>query len=310
MSSIKSNREGGPLILCAGIAVIDYVFRLDRFPAPDIKTRANQFIAINGGCAANAAVALTRLGGRARLVAPLGNDALGAEIMAGLRREGVMCDDIVQVTGAVSPISAIMIDSSGERIIVNYRDERLDIARVFDLKSLLAAARGVLIDNRFPEFVLPIATEARQRGLPILLDGDKPTSETDILLRTCTHVIFSAEGLRATAGLDDLDAALRYIARQTDTFLAVTDGANGIWWIECGKTRHLPAFPVRAVDTLGAGDVFHAAFALALAEARDMASCLRFAAAAAAIKCTRFGGITGAPSRVETEAFLRDHTLG
>lgn len=307
MSSTKSGREGGPLILCAGIAVIDYVFRLDRFPAPDIKSRANEFITINGGCAANAAVALTRLGGRARLAAPLGNDPLGAEIMAGLRGEGITCDGIAQVAGAISPISAIMIDASGERIIVNYRDARLDVARVLDLESLLAGVHGVLIDNRFPEFVLPIATEARQRGLSILLDGDKPTSETDILLRTCTHVIFSAEGLRATAGLDDLGAALHHIARQTDAFLAVTDGANGIWWIESGKTRHLPAFPVRAVDTLGAGDVFHAAVALTLAETREMACCLRFAAAAAAIKCTRFGGITGAPSRAETEAFLRRH---
>jgi sulfofructose kinase len=66
----------------------------------------------------------------------------------------------------------------------------------------------------------------------------------------------------------------------------------------------MSAFPIRPIDTLAAGDVFHGAFALALAEGCAEADALRFAAAAAAIKCTRFGGITGAPGRAEVEALL------
>ena len=94
------------------------------------------------------------------------------------------------------------------------------------------------------------------------------------------------------------------IARVAPGFLAVTNGPDGVWWLENGRPRHLAAFPIVAVDTLGAGDTFHGAFALALAEGCDLDRAMRFAAAAAALKCTRFGGISGTPTRGEVDAFL------
>jgi sulfofructose kinase len=292
------------LVVCAGIAVIDHAFRLEEFPHAAAKARAEDFAAVVGGCAANAAVSIARLGGRARLSAPLGADAIGDGIVARLEREGVDCGGVIRVAGATSPISAILVDRAGERIIVNHRDARLDAARVADPGGLVADADVVLIDNRFPDFVLPVAQAGRRSGVPVLLDGDKPTRATDALLRTCSHIVFSAEGLRATAGSDDLDAALGSVARHTDAFLAVTDGPRDMRWREGGAVRRLPAFKVDAVDTLGAGDVFHGAFALALAEGRHIEAAMRFSAAAAALKCTRFGGGAGAPERAEVERFL------
>jgi sulfofructose kinase len=87
-------------------------------------------------------------------------------------------------------------------------------------------------------------------------------------------------------------------------FLAVTNGADDILWWDDGAPQRLPVFAVEAVDTLAAGDVFHGAFALALAEGRRGTDALRFAAAAAALKCTRFGGGSAAPTRAEVEALL------
>ena len=110
--------------------------------------------------------------------------------------------------------------------------------------------------------------------------------------------------MRATAGIDDLGAALARMRGRTKGFLAVTDGANDILWLEGTTPRRMPVFPVDAVDTLAAGDVFHGAFALAIGEGRDEAAALRFAAAAAAIKCTRRTGGAGAPKRDEVEALL------
>jgi sulfofructose kinase len=117
-------------------------------------------------------------------------------------------------------------------------------------------------------------------------------------------VIFSAEGLRATAGTDSLGRALLDISKLTTAFLAVTDGANDVLWLDRGELRSVPAFRVHVVDTLGAGDTFHGAFTLMLAEGRSEREAMRFAAAAAALKCTRYGGILGAPARAEVEAFL------
>ena len=116
-------------------------------------------------------------------------------------------------------------------------------------------------------------------------------------------MIFSAEGLRATAGTDHLGRALLDISKQTKAFLAVTDGATACSGSTTARCA-MPAFKVEAVDTLGAGDVFHGAFALVLAEGMTSGAAMRFAAAAAALKCTRFGGSLGAPTRAEVEAFL------
>ncbi|MDP3321902.1 MAG: PfkB family carbohydrate kinase, partial [Bosea sp. (in: a-proteobacteria)] len=97
---------------------------------------------------------------------------------------------------------------------------------------------------------------------------------------------------------------LARIACGASTWLAVTLGREGVLFIEDGAVAHLPAFAIETVDTLGAGDVWHGAFALALAEGQSERAAIRFASAAAAIKCTRFGGRAGAPERAEIEAFL------
>jgi sulfofructose kinase len=203
-----------------------------------------------------------------------------------------------------SPLSAICVDPAGERAIVNYRDERLAAARPGDPTALVAGADAVLADNRFPEFVLPICRAARARGLQVVLDADQPTRATNKLLANASHVVFSAEGLRATAGTDDLAPALAQIAGATAAFVAVTNGADDMLWWADGRLARMPVFPIVPIDTLAAGDVFHGAFALALAERRAEAAALRFAAAAAALKCTRFGGISGAPGRAEVDALL------
>jgi sulfofructose kinase len=298
-----------PRILCAGIAVHDHVYRLDRFPVPGTKTRARQFVATGGGCAANAAVAIARLGGEAALAAPLGGpageDAIGDWIVANLARERVDCSRVVRIDPGRSPISAIFVDASGERLIVNDRDERLSQARPADPDRVVANHDVLLVDNRFAEFVLPLCLAARARAIPVVLDGDRPTRASDRLLQVCTHLIFAADGLRATAGCDDLERGLRSIAGLTDGFVAVTDGPRGTLWLDRGELRQSAAHAVEVVDTLAAGDVFHGAFALALAERGTPIEALGFAAAAAAVKCTRFGGITGAPTRPEVEELLK-----
>jgi sugar/nucleoside kinase (ribokinase family) len=126
------------------------------------------------------------------------------------------------------------------------------------------------------------------------------------LLIASSHLIFSSEALRSTAGIADDGEALKKIAKLTTSFLAVTRGPQGALWLdEQGNLRQTPAFPVHTVDTLGAGDVFHGAFALAITENQPIPSALRFASAAAALKCTRFGGAFAAPQTAEVEELLR-----
>jgi len=301
-------RADAPAILCAGIIALDEVFRVDHFPLPDGKTQAQAFFVANGGCAANAAVAVARLGGRAALAGPVGGppgeDSNGDRVLAGLAREQVDCGGCQRLAGVPTALSAIFIDVHGYRIIVTHCDDRLAAATPTEPADLVASADAVLADNCFPEFVRPICVAARARGLTVMLDADRPTQMSDDLFRIATHVVFSSECLRATTGLDDLGAALAAMSGTTSSFLAVTQGSRDVLWREGARLRKSPVFAVEAVDTVGAGDVFHGAFTLALAEGRDVVEALRFAAAAAGLKCTRLGGSAAAPWRGEVEALL------
>lgn len=300
--------ERAPRILCAGIVGQDIVMRVERFPAPGEKAPASELVFSAGGCAANAALALARLGGRAAFAGPLGptSDAVSNSVLAGLIAEGVDCSGIVRSDVRAFPISLILVGADGEKTIVTRRGAALDELAPPAPAALAADTDVVLVDNQLPSFVTPIVRAARQRNIPVVIDFDRITSVDDDLLKLSTHVIASSEALRGSTGTDNLEQALQIMAERCTGLLAVTDGPNGVYWLDNGTLRHLPAFAVAAIDSLAAGDVFHAGFALALAEGCDLIGALRFASAAAALKCTRFGGATVAPSRTEVDAFLKE----
>jgi len=299
-----------PKILCAGIAVQDIVMRVQSFPPPGAKVSASAFIVTGGGCAANAAVAVARLGGRAGFAGPLGgdNDDVSNRILVDLAAEGVDCAGVARAEGGSASVSLILIDAEGEKAIATRRGTGLGHVLPADAAALVADADAVLVDNRFPEFVRAVCEAAKARQIPVVIDLDLITKPDDPLLALGSHVIASAEALRATTGAEDLSDGLKRLADHLSGFLGVTDGPNGVTWRDGDTLRHLPAFAVKAVDSLAAGDAFHGAFTLALAEGRGLMEALRFASAAAALKCTRFGGAAGAPRRAEVEAFLESQT--
>jgi sulfofructose kinase len=197
------------------------------------------------------------------------------------------------------------VDESGERTIVNHTPTALFANGDTSAAAELGTADAVLVDVRWPAGAVAALESARRSGIPGVFDFDRPMdTRGDELLALATHVAFSQTALAATADTDDPGTGLRRIALQTDAWLAVTVGANGVYWLDGGDMDHLPAFPVEVVDTVGAGDVFHGALALAIAEGHEPAEAVRFAAAAAALKCTRPGGRAGTPARNEVERFL------
>jgi len=280
--------------------------RVEDFPAPGTKVAATDFLVTGGGCAANAALAVARLGGRAGFAGPLGDvdDAISNRILADLAAEGIDTQGVVRVAGATASVSLILIDQRGEKAIATRRGKGLEAALPRDADALVRGVDALLIDNRFPEFATAVARAARRAGLPCIIDLDRATDPDDPLLALGTHVIASSEALFAMTGTSDHATGLARLAAHHSAFLAVTDGPNGVYWQEGSTLRHMPSFRVTTVDTLGAGDVFHAGFALALAEGRTHEAALRFACAAAALKCTRFGGGAAAPRRGEVDALL------
>ena len=296
-----------PRILCIGIPVRDLTFRIQELPARGFKVSASHFEEIAGGNALNAAIGIVRLGGRPSMCGPLGDsrETTSRYIFDKLAHEGIDTKHIIHMPGLVTPISSIMIDPSGERTIVTFRDPELWKVQLPDTDSLLEDCAAILTENRCAEFCTDLCAEARRRGIPVIVDVDRTMSMREGLLTASSHLVFSSEALQATAGVDDDGEALKKIAKLTPSFLAGTRGSQGTLWLdEQQNLQQTPAFPVHTVDTLGAGDVFHGAFALAITEGQELREALRFASAAAALKCTRFGGAFAAPQRAEVTAFL------
>ncbi len=289
-------------VLTVGIAVVDFMFLVDRIPDTARKYWARDAKIVGGGCAASAAVAISRLGGEARLAARLGTDLTGDIILADLAREGVDTDCVQRIEDGRSSFSSVSIDERGERQIVNFLGENLgaDTEGVAGVRDVDA----VLVDNRWREGAVAGLARARELGVPGVVDAEPPS---DIgILKGASHVAFSRDGLRVLSPGDDTAAALADAAVRLDAWACVTDGERGVWFTGPAGVEHVPAYAVETVDTLGAGDVWHGAFTLALAEGMGDRDAIEFASAVAAIKCTRFGGRSGTPRRAEVARFLKE----
>ncbi|MCK0167979.1 PfkB family carbohydrate kinase [Jannaschia sp. S6380] len=264
-------------LLVCGIAVMDYVHRMDALPSGGAKHRSHAFDRIGGGCAANAAVGAARLGAEVTLMARLGRDATGDELAAMLEDAGVTP---ALARGGRTPLSSVMVDAAGERMIVNFPGADLPTT-----PPPIPGFDAALTDCRWPEAAGAVLRGARDRDLPGVLDGEKYTPEP--LAALASHVVFSAPGLRDFTGIDALGPALADAARRLPGRVAYTDGPDGVVW---AGGPHIPAPKVAVVDTLGAGDLWHGAFALALGRRQGLDAASHFANRAAAIKCTRAGG--------------------
>jgi len=268
--------------------VRDLTFRTPGVPARGSKENASHFEEICGGNALNAAIGIVRLGGRAAICGPMGDarETSSRYVFDQMAHEGVDTKHIVHMPGLVTPISAIMIDPTGERTIVTFRDPELWKVKLPEADTLLDDCQAILTESRCAEFCTDLCAEACRRGIPVIVDVDRAMSLREGLLNASTHLVFSSEPLQETAGVADDGEALKKIATLTPSFLAGTRGPRGtIWLDETGRLQETPAFPVHTVDTLGAGDGFIAAFLVALLQGAEPAAALELGAGFAATVC-------------------------
>jgi sulfofructose kinase len=286
-------------IIVIGHAALDRIYRIDAFPPQPTKVRALEHVEVGGGMAANASVAMARLGGKVELWSRVGDDNAAVTIRGGLRAEKVDVKYVQMFEGYRSSTSAIIVDDRGERLIVNQRDVSMPTSTDWLPMERIAGAAVILGDVRWLEATRAVFTRARAEGVPTVLDAEVGAREVmSELLALTDYAIFSAPGLAEMGFGDDERAALRTVATYGPKHVGVTRGARGYLWLEGGAFHEQPAHtPEAIVDTTGAGDAFHGAFALMLAEGRPTAECARAAAIVAAEKCTRLGGRAGLPTR-------------
>lgn len=297
-------------VICIGNTTLDKIWPLTQLPTTGGKYRASDYLEVGGGMAANAAVAVARLGGDAAYWGRAGEDSAGRTMVQEMEGYGVDVSQFRLFAGARSSTSAILVSGDGERAIVNFRGAGIpDDADWLPLEQV-RNAQAVLADIRWVEGDVSVLGAARAAGIPTVLDGEIATAAAwSAVLPLVDHAIFSEPGLRSfmdTPIETDADriAALRKVRTLGCRMAAVTRGGEGTIWLDETGIHFQMAFTVEVVDTTGAGDVFHGAYTLALGEGQSIPQAVRFASAVAALKCTRRGGRAGIPSRNEVEGFL------
>jgi len=295
-------------VICTGNAVLDHVFQLPMIPKTPVKCFANHYFQAGGGNAATAAVALNRAGGQAVFWGRLGDDKNGDIILKELEEFGVDVRDVLRQQGVISGVSSVMIDDVGERLITNYCDSKLRSDANWLPLEKLKESHAVLVDFRWHEGAIKTLRRARELGIPAVLDADlTPEGLNKDVIRSATHVLFSQPALKEFAEGKSTEQALQYALELNRGWVGVTEGSSGIRWLDKGSLRHFPAFEVKTVDTLGAGDVFHGIFALGLAEENSVEDSIYLASAAAALHCSRSGGRNSIPDREEINNFLNSN---
>jgi len=288
-------------VICLGCAFWDTIFKVDEIPRHGTKVLPEKAVQAASGMATAAAVAIARLGGQVELWARIGDDAAGDSFLRDLSRETVRTDRIRRIHGACTAFSTILVDSAGERLVVPYTDPSLDADPNWLPLPEIAHASAVLVDMRWIEGARAVLTEARRYGVPTIVDADiAPSNALREMISLADHVLFSKPALLSLTASSSPEQALLEVAENLEAdVVGVTLGADGalIWKREgtAGSLHAFPGLPIRAVDTLNAGDVWHGAYVFGLVKRWGLARTVEIANVAAAMKCEHFGGRLGAP---------------
>ena len=296
-------------VLGVGAASVDFVYvvphRIDPTVPSLTKMRIDRRLVLCGGQVATALATSVSFGLRATFAGAIGNDDNGTRVRRELVSRGVDVSDAI-VRDAPNQYAIILVDDrSGERTILWDRNPRLGLEERDLRPGALEAARVVHLDDVDVDTAIRAATLARGANAVVTTDIDEVTSRTMELVSASTFPIFAEHVPSAITGIDEPGDALRSLRRAHPGVLCATLGARGAIALEGDELVHSPAFVVEAVDTTGAGDVFRGGFIYGYLQGWSTERTLRFANAAAALSCTRFGAMASVPSRDEVERFLQ-----
>ncbi|AXT73725.1 ribokinase [Vibrio parahaemolyticus] len=292
-------------IACVGITVLDRIQRVDSLPTTGGKYVAKDYFEVGGGPAATAAVAVAKLGHKVDFIGRVGQDSVAQTMLTELEEYGVNVENMVCVEGASSAFSAVLVDDEGERMIINYQDQTLSRNPEPLEKIDFSQYKTILTDVRWPEGAKYALEQAKEYNIPSVLDADIAPDPIDDLVKLADHVAFSEPGLKKFTGCSDPIEGLKLAQKQTDGMVYVTVGSKGCYWLEGKDILHEPVVQVDVVDTTGAGDVFHGALAVAVAESKQNRESIVFSNTVAALKCTKKGGREGIPTRLEVDQILQ-----
>jgi sulfofructose kinase len=288
-----------------GLNSVDLLCLVPEFPTSNSKMRIRRFEKSGGGQVATAMVALSRWGVKAKYIGKVGSDELGQFSLESIRQAGMDVSSVTVEPDVRNQFAMIIVDGrSGDRTILWDRDDRL-IYREGELRREDACSGKLLhLDGHDIQAAIQCAQWARQAGIPTVLDADKVEPLTPELIRNLDFVVTSSRFPALFTGISDREKAFVELQKHTSGFLCTTLGPEGAMALVEREILHVKGFKIKAVDTTGAGDVFHAGFIYGLLQNWEISEILRFANAGAALKCRDLGGRSGIPTLLEAHNLL------
>jgi sugar/nucleoside kinase (ribokinase family) len=297
-------------VLGLGCVAVDDLLYVPAYPAPETKVRLRRRERQCGGLTGTALVAAARLGARCAFAGILGDDEDSRFVVDCFHREGIDTTHLLCQPGARPIHSTIIVDEGSQTRTVLF-DLAGSVGAAPDRppEEVIRTARVLYVDHYGIEGMARAARVARAAGIPVVADLERDEwPGFHGLLALVDHLIVCRAFAEKLTGTAEPAAVVECLWRDDRRAVVVTCGADGCWYRgdAMAQPRHMPTFPVEVADTTGCGDVFHGAYAAALARGESLVERIRFASAAAALKATRYGGQAGIPHREAVEAFLRE----
>lgn len=288
-------------VLCIGHASYDLVFSVPYHPAADEKTVADSLLGCGGGPAANAAICISRLGLKAGFCGYMGNDLYGQSHYLELQQQGVETGLVVR-GDSPTPLSVVLVKPDGKRALINYKGNSTALAaHRIDFSGV--TAKVLLLDGHEPQLSLAMLAQPTNSPAPSILDAGSLHEGTRMLMDKVNYLVCSEKFARQYAG--EPQQALAELAALAPV-VVITLGEHGLIWKRGAESGQLASPPVQAIDTTGAGDAFHGAFAAGLAAGLSWEALLRYASAAGGFCCTQMGARPGMPSAEQLAGLLAE----
>ncbi len=276
-----------------GLNSIDYVYVLPVFPSPDSKTEILRYERLPGGQVATALTFLARMGLNTKYIGKVGNDEAGRASLHSFKGESIDISSVLVEQGGRNAFSVILIDQrNGERTVLCGRDKDLDFRKP-ELKEADVCSGRILHLDGYDNLALSAAIYCQKRHIPVCADLDTVVPNCKLLLENIDFLIVSSDFASEFTGISDMESSIGALRHCFNGFLGITLGVRGAAaWIR-DRCIYFPGLNINAVDTTGAGDIFHGAFIFGLLNNWPLSKIMRFANTAAGLSCLHLGARTG-----------------